>query len=353
MPILRLCRMMSKQFSESEECMNQSIMGLSDVQKKISEGCSLLLAGDESVLEQLPKGNWIGGTIPYFITHEHGGLVSKDLIFVTDITDITESVSIIQYDKNTLAQVYENGPKQGFSFILIPAASETHLSFAVNAPNYKSFGMSPLIGWIAGVHLDDLGKKMPKVFNGSTGEMVEDGAMVLRAELKPGKLAEIGIINLFEQGDGDILTFSADGFSARDVMVNGAPQNFAAYLTEHKLDTRLPIVANYYGALVNISFQGVDDKEGMVHFYAPVFSGIRYKHAKPIADYVSAFESHVQKQMGSNTDKVVFSCNCILNYLFSNLENKKTGSFVGPVTFGEIAYQLLNQTLVYLEVKDY
>jgi hypothetical protein len=332
--------------------MNQSILKLDEVQKKISEGRSLLLAGDEAVLKQLPKGNWIGGTIPYFITKEHGGLVSRDLIFVTDISDIAQSISIAQYDKDSLAKVYEDGPKQGFSFILIPAASETHLSFAVNAPNYKSFGMSPLIGWIAGVHLDDLGKNTPKVFNGSTGAMTDDGAMVLRAELKPGKLAEIGIINLFEQGDGDTLTFSSDGFSAKDVKVNGAPQNFAAYLKEHKLDTRLPIVADYYGALINISFQGVDDKENTVNFYAPVFSGIRYKHAKPIADYVAAFDTHVQEIMGADTDKVVFSCNCILNYLFSNLENKKTGVFVGPVTFGEIAYQLLNQTLVYLEIKD-
>ena len=333
--------------------MNQSIMGMHDVQTRISEGRSLLLAGDESVLKQLPKGNWVGGTIPYFITKEHGGLTSHELIFVTDITDITESVSIAQYDKNTLATVYEDGPEHGFSFILIPAASETHLSFAVNAPNYKSFGKSPLVGWISGVHLDELGRKSPKVFNGSTGEMVEDGAIVLRAELKPGKLAEIGIINLFEQGDGDTLTFAADGFEARDVMVNGAPQNFATYIREHRLDIRLPIVADYYGALVNISYQGVDDVDNMVYFYAPVFSGIRYKHAKPITDYVAEFDAQVQKQRGPDTNKVVFSCYCVLNYLYSNLENKKTGSFVGPITFGEIAYQLLNQTLVYLEVKDY
>ena len=124
--------------------MNQSIMGIHDVQKKISEGRSLLLAGEEAVIQQLPKGNWVGGTIPYFITKEHGGLASRELIFVTDITDIAQSVSIAQYNKDTLANVYVEGPKQGFSFILIPAASETHLSFAVNAPNYKSFGMIPV-----------------------------------------------------------------------------------------------------------------------------------------------------------------------------------------------------------------
>lgn len=53
--------------------MSQSIMTVHDVQKKISEGRYLLLAGDESVLGQLPQGNWIGGTIPYFITKGSSG----------------------------------------------------------------------------------------------------------------------------------------------------------------------------------------------------------------------------------------------------------------------------------------
>jgi hypothetical protein len=38
--------------------------------------------------------------------------------------------------------------------------------------------------------------------------------------------------------------------------------------------------------------------------------------------------------------------------LYSELEGKKTASIIGPITFGEIAYQLLNQTLVYAEIQD-
>ena len=45
-----------------------------------------------------------------------------------------------------------------------------------------------------------------------------------------------------------------------------------------------------------------------------------------------------------------FSCNCILNYLYGELEGKVTEGMYGPVTFGEIAYQLLNQTLVYVRI---
>ena len=332
--------------------MRQTICSVADVRQKIEAGRKLLLAGDEEALRQLPKGEWIAGTIPYFISSEQGGMVSRDMIFATDITDVVTSVDTVTYDANALAKVYSEGPKHGFSFIILPAASKTHLSFALNGPNYKDFGVRPLIGWVAGVHLSDLGKKTPKVVNGQTGEMLEDAALVLQAQLPENKVAEIGIVNLFEQGDGDILTFNADGFSAKDVMVNGEKRNFAAYIVKNKLDTKLPLVADYYGAMVNISFQDVDEVEGQVKFYAPVFTGIRYKHARPVADYVKVFNDRLSKECSIDSNRVVFSCNCILNYLYSELEGKKTDPFTGPVTFGEIAYQLLNQTLVYLEVMD-
>jgi len=332
--------------------MRQIISTVADVKKQIEAGRKLLLAGDEDALRQLPKGDWIGGTIPYFISSEQGGMVSREMICATDITEVVTSIDIVTYDQNTLARIYSEGPAHGFSFILIPAASKTHLSFALNAPNYKDFGVRPLIGWVAGVHLSDLGKKTPKVINGQTGDILEEGALVLQAQLPPGKAAEIGIINLFEQGDGDILTFNTDDFAAKDVMVNGERRNLSAYIVKNKLDTKLPLVADYYGALVNISFQDVDEVEGVVKFYAPVFSGIRYKHARPVADYVKSFNEQLAKGCAVDPDRLVFSCNCILNYLYSELEGQKTEPFTGPVTYGEIAYQLLNQTLVYLEVVD-
>ena len=332
--------------------MQQTISTVAEITKKIESGRKLLLAGDEDALRQLPKGDWIAGTIPYFISGEEGGMVSREMICATDISDYVTDIEIATYDANSLARVYSEGPKHGFSFIILPAASKTHLSFALNGPNYKDFGIRPLIGWVAGVHLSDLGKKTPKVVNGRTGEVLEDAALVLQAQLPINKVAEIGIVNLFEQGDGDILTFSADGFAAKDVMVNGEKRNFAAYIVKNKLDTKLPLVADYYGALVNISFQDVDEVEGQVKFYAPVFTGIRYKHARPVLDYVKEFNLRLTKEGAIESNRVVFSCNCILNYLYSELEGKKTDPFVGPVTFGEIAYQLLNQTLVYLEIMD-
>ena len=47
----------------------------------------------------------------------------------------------------------------------------------------------------------------------------------------------------------------------------------------------------------------------------------------------------------------VMACICILNCLFGELEGKAIGGVAGPATFGEIAYQLLNQTMVVVKVE--
>ncbi|WP_432735737.1 DUF6976 family protein [Maridesulfovibrio sp. FT414] len=330
--------------------MKQELLSVKEVSELIVAEKTLLLAGDESLLSQLPKGKWIGGTIPYFICPGEGGLSSQDKVFVTDISDIAASVKLKKYDAETLGTVYVDAGDGGLSFIIIPASSPAHVSFALNAPNYKDFGSQPLVGWISGVLLGDLGKVKPKAFSGATGNSYEDEALVMHIDLVPGKSIDVGIINIFEQGDGDALSFDQDTFLSKDVMVNGIRENFAEYIEKNNLDIKFPLVADYYGALINTSFQGVSAEEG-VSFYAPVFSGIRYKHAKPVSDYAAAFS----KQLLENNvagKSIAFSCNCILNYLYSELEGKKTDPFSGPITFGEIAYQLLNQTLVYIDIHD-
>lgn len=313
----------------------------------ISAGKKLLLAADECNLVDLPAGNWIGGTIPYFMG-ENGGVSSHDLIYVTELPDFVLKTEVKVYDETNIQHVYEDAPHHGFSTIIIPASCNTHFTFALQAPGFPAFATRPLIGWIAGVEVSD-NKTTPKVFDGTRKLALENGAVVMHIELPPHKLAEIDIVNIFEQGDGDTITFPEDGFTATTVLINGQPKNFVDYLLENAVDTRLLLVTDLSGAMINTSFKSLDFPQKQVTFYAPVFAGLRYKIAKPVDDYLTCFLEHVPGGLGEN---VFFACNCVLNFLYAGLEGRKTGNFTGPITFGEIAYQLMNQTLAYLTIID-
>lgn len=328
--------------------MNQVMFTVEDVIRKIEDNKILILAGDEKALAKLPKGKWIAGTIPYFMG-EKGGIMSKELIYVTEFPDYIKNVSIKKYDEFSLKNVYIDDSEKSFSFIIIPALSPTHLSFAINGPNYEGFATRPLIGWISGVDYKEIGKINPKIINGSNIDILTDGAIVMHAQLPETKYAEVNIVNIFEQGMGDSIVFDEEGFKVKNAFINGVKQNFAEYIKQNKMNIQLPLVANYSGAMINTSFNQVNVEPDIVSFYAPVFKGIEYKLAKKIVDYITSFTS----QMPQDGESIFFSCNCILNYFYSELEGKKTGDITGPITFGEIAYQLLNQTMVYLTIKDY
>jgi hypothetical protein len=323
------------------------LMSLEEVVQRIEQNEWLVLAGSEKVLEKLPIGHWIGGTIPYFIGQE-GGEESDSKIFVQSLPANYEQATVRFYDTESIASIAIEAPDNGFTLLLIPASSQVHLDYAANAPEYDEMFLKPIAGWITGVHLDDLGKISPKVFNGETGEAREDQAIALHVSLPSHQMANIEIINLFEQGKGDIITFPNKGFSAADAFINGQPANLADYITQNNIDTKLPLVADYYGAMINVSFKNIDTTKRVTDFYAPIFEDIEYRLAAPIGDYQHEFQASVP----ADIEQITFSCNWILNYLYSDLKGKKTANITGPITFGEIAYQLLNQTLVYLNIED-
>jgi hypothetical protein len=327
--------------------MKKVMLTAAEVGELIKTGRFLALAADEQTLERLPRGNWIAGTIPYFVG-EAGGMQSRELIHVTDLSAADSGARIVDYTLDTIPGIANDAPNNGYTVLILPALSAIHSDYARNARDYEGLFMKPIIGWISGVHLDDLGKVTPKVFNGQTGTASDSQAVAIHMPVADDLLPVIRILNLFRQGEGDVLTFPEDGFSASACWVNGQPANFAEYVTKNGLDLSRPLVADYHGAQINTSFQGIDAEHGVVNFYAPVFAGIEYKQAAPVGDYVHEFEAltadiHVQSH---------FACNCILNFLYGKLEGRQTGELTGPMTFGEIGYQLLNQTQVYLEILE-
>lgn len=316
----------------------------------IQSGKFYYCAADEKLLKLLPAGNWLGGTIPYFMA-ENGGETTRDKIYIQEIPTSSNAAAptIIDYGPSALSHMLLDAPENGFSIILLPASSQVHADFAENAPSYDNMYMKPLIGWVTGIHLDDMGSATPKVVNGKTKKFYDNSALVIHCPLPDDESAIIDIVNLFEPDDSINITFTESGFSVKDCIINGETHNLSEYIKEHNIDTRLPLVSNYCGAIVNVAIQEVDEAEKTVKLYAPVFKDTEYHLAKEIDDYVSEFSN----AMPDHVEHVSFSCNCILNYLYSELEGKKTGNITGPMTFGEIAYQLMNQTLVYMHIEKY
>lgn len=321
------------------------LVSVSEATKLIAAGHVLALAGSSRALAALPSGNWIGGTSYYFIGPD-GGVKSDELVFVTDLGALGK-VTFARYGSDSVAKITSDAPEHGFSFVLTPAGSMSLRAFA-QRPYSDDLFLRPVIGWVAGVDLADLRVGYAQVIDGRTQTFASDALVVAHVELPPEKIASISIINPFEKSEAPVLEFDASGFTAVECRVDGKRERLADFLVRAGYaHGRLPLVGDFSGAALNVSIQAVELVSGRVDFYAPVFPGVKYHLAKPLADYPASFAQAIAERGAAPG---AFSCNCILNYLYGNMEGRRTGEIVGPVTFGEIGYQLLNQTLVILDI---
>ncbi|WP_034410477.1 DUF6976 family protein [Derxia gummosa] len=322
------------------------LVSVEEAAERLRTGRFHAVAADETALRRLPAGNWIGGSIPYFMGPD-GGEAARDKVFLTEIRGYRGAPEIRRYDLRNIARICEDAPDNGWSILILPAFTALHSAFAHDAPDYADMYTKPLAGWIAGVHLDDLGQRVPLVVDGRSLTFDAESAMVMHIALPPDRHARIDTINVFEPGPGEGIRFPKSGFIVEGCEVDGLPVSFAGWLSRHRIDTRLPLVADYCGARINVSIKRIDQARGTVEFYAPVFEGVEYRVASPVQDWMSAFRAVLPRDL----EAPAFSCNCILNYLYGGLEGQRTGPLTGPITFGEIAYQLVNQTLVHVSIE--
>lgn len=318
------------------------LITLDDTVKLIEEGKALHIAADETLLEKLPKGKWIGGTTPYVMSDD-GGLLTKDRLFVNEI-DFAEDINVKTYGKYNIFQVVEECYENGLTILIMPYGSKVAAKYAKEAPEVEELLMHPTVGWISGFDLSGDGEA--KVYDGTSGESYSDRAVAMYIKLPENKTAMINMINIFTDDKTDpVIRFYDNELSVSKCTVNGQEVNFARYIEKKGIDTKMPLVADYNGSYINTSIKGVGDD--MVSFYAPVFRNVDYRFAVKVDDYAKEFEKKINETGAVNP---VFSCNCILNYQYGNLYGHKIPPYTGPVTFGEVAYQLLNQTLVYCEI---
>lgn len=319
------------------------LTNLSEASQMISTGKLLHIAGNGELLKKLPKGNWIGGSIEYFMAAD-GGVVSGDMLFINEMS--AEDFKISVYSKDDIQNVTTDAFQNGYSVVVLPFDSLVHKEYAKRAPEYDDIFMKNIVGWVSGVNLGVAGQ-VPTAMNGLTGESYLDKAVALHVSVPVDKVVNVGIINIFEPDQNSpLIEFEDEAFSVENCKIDGKPMNFAKYLSDNNIDTKLPLVGDYSGTGVNVSFKLIEN--GVVNLYAPVFKDIQYRMAKPVANYAEEFKQRLKEHVKDK--EAAFSCNCILNFLYGELEGKKIENFLGPITFGEVAYQLVNQTLVYVTV---
>lgn len=319
-------------------------MTMAETTDLINSGRLLHISGSDSLLRRLPRGNWIGGSTEYFMEPE-GGKTTGDLLDVLELPYGEGTYKLVSYGTDCISNITRDAADNGFSILIVPFDSKVHIEYAKNAVGYEGMFLKNIVGWVAGINLGKEGQT-PVAVNGQTGVVFSDRAIALHVTLPADKMVLLNIVNIFEPDmDSPVISFEEEGFTVKQCQVDSKTVTLDKYIAEKGIDTKLPLVGDYSGTGINISIKSIED--GIVNLYAPVFADIEYHFAKPIPDYASAFADKIG-EIGNQSS--VFSCNCILNYLYGDLEGKDLGAFYGPITFGEIAYQLVNQTLVYVQV---
>lgn len=314
-----------------------------EAKKLINQGKLLHIAGHANLLEQLPKGNWIGGSTILFMTAE-GCTSSREKLHVTEF-DFATDFKIKVYDKDTIFDMLSDDYPNGLNVLIMPKETPLVTYYAKESQLREELLFHPTVGWIAGKENSEPAE-CSRVFDGSTGESYTDKGVVMFLELPEGKTAFINIVNIFEiDEESPVITFQTEGNIVENCCVDGKEVNLAEYIRENNIDTRLPLISDCNGVYLNSGINYIDCDKTV--FYVPVQTGFEYRVAKPVKDYVGKFAEKI-REAGSVAP--VFSCNCLLNYMYGHLKGEKIPPYEGPVTFGEIGYRMFGQTLVYCEI---
>lgn len=318
-----------------------------EVEKFIKLGRILHLSAHPSLLTGLPKGNWIAGTCNYFADKE--GLISEDLIYVDDFTDICKTVELRTFDENDIKDVAKKD-FNGFIFLIIPINSPTYFEYTNNSMQYENLFINPVFGYIAGTLVERAGRDKTYCGVGANCELSSQKAAAMYVELNEGLTARAEVIYLDTPDlDTPVIEFPKTGVVQSDCLLDGKPGNIADFLSTigHQGSHYCDLVSDLGGATVCKGISYVDNVSREVGFFNPPFVGDKYHVARADVDYADEFnkiiaqkrkESHLQMYIG-----------CANYYVGGNLSGRKI-DMNGLFGFGEIVYQVVNKTFVTLEI---
>lgn len=352
--------------------MKNKLYTVEEVTKFINEGKILLLSGSDKTLASLPKGKWIAGTCPYVMndigTINADGYGAKgkydekagpyvvdpsakpsDLIFVDDFTDYAEDVKIEELDASNINEIATRSFENGFTVVTFPMEADVYVEFANNSLTYENIFNNPVVGYVSGCLFEDIGRVRPKTASGLTAKLTDKYAAVMHIKLPAGKIARSEIMNFDTPNpDSPKIVFPKTSFVQSDCIVDGKPGNIADVLEgiKAKIGYYPQLITDMNGAHINRDVKTVDVEKKEVSFFSPAYEGDEYVRVKENDNYQKCFNEQLAKK------KNVIACfSCASYFMAGKFEGKKI-DFNGVYAFGEIGYQLLNKTIVTLEIDE-
>lgn len=322
--------------------MENKLYSKEEVTKFIQQGKVMLLAGSPEALTGLPNGKWIAGSSVYFI--DKVGLVDEKRIFVYDFSDIALDVTMEVFDETNIKNIALKSYETGFTIVTIPMDTPVLETFSKNSLSYTGIFAYPVVGFVSGVKLENIGSEKPVVASGIDSKLLYNKAAVMHVKLSNDYFVHSEILNFDEiNPSSPDIVFPKTSFVQGDCLIDGKPGNIA------KLFSTLPVecqklIQNQCGALINREPVSVNTLKNEVAFFAPVSGDEVYNYGRKQKKYVEGFNAGL-----SVKNNVILCLSCIIYYLHGEFEGKDF-SYNCVITYGEISYQLLNKTVVTLEI---
>jgi hypothetical protein len=317
-----------------------------DVADLIKAGRILLVAGDEAELTQLPEGKWVGGTVSGFLTPDGFTLPAGQLIYA-DLSQIALRVELRLFDSIQIQSLSEYYPCNGFALAILPGYSAFLENIATHMSDWQGLYNIPLAGWVSAVPLAEIGHRQPKVFCG-TGTAWDDHAAIMYVTLPDATYAELNVVNPFCSAIGPAIRFSESGYRlSAPCMADGQSVRLIDLITNGTVDASLPLIADRDGALVNNSIINIESATGDITFLSPIETELVYHFAEASSIFKEALRRAVA---GINLPEAALASVCVACLPHFSADIRPMLPAIAPVTFGQIGYTVLTQTITSLNL---
>ena len=244
--------------------------------------------------------------------------------------------------------------------MILPFGKGMDLEYASNCINYPNFGNRVVCGWRAVLtnYSEFERNDESLVFLGTSGERFTDKGVAMHVKLPEGKYAELHVFNPYKPENDDIIVFEEDGQQSQTALINGVKQNLRQYLIENGVNSMVgntvvsqkSLSGDYGGMSINIVI--LPDMEEDIRIDDVMQLGASVVKDIPFRLSSLNMENNESLKKKMNDDPIVFSFACINNSPYPELFAKYVTQTNGPLVFGEIAYFMMNNGIVYVTMGD-